>query len=309
MQIGMIGLGRMGANMASRLMAGGHECVAHDSDESAVESAAASGAQAAFSLDSLVTSLRAPRIVWLMVPTGVVDDLLGRLTPLLASGDIVVDGGNSHYTDTLRRSRRLADAEIVYVDVGTSGGVWGREIGYCQMIGGAAEPVATLEPVFEALATGERAKAAYLHCGPSGAGHFVKMVHNGIEYGLMQAYAEGFNLLSRANTDDTLPGVDFDLAAIAEVWRHGSVIRSWLLDLTAQALAEDPGLDRFEGVVSDSGEGRWMLEAAVEHAASVPALAAALFARFSSRGGSDFGNRTLSAMRKGFGGHVEPRKD
>jgi 6-phosphogluconate dehydrogenase len=309
MQIGMIGLGRMGANMVARLVEGGHECVVHDVAGSAVRRAAAAGAKPAFTLEELVTQLRKPRIVWLMIPTGAIDDLLGRLTPLLAGGDIVVDGGNSHYTDTRRRSEQLTEADIAFVDVGTSGGIWGREIGYCQMIGGAAEPVATLEPVFAALATGERESAAYLHCGPSGAGHFVKMVHNGVEYGLMQAYAEGFNLLSRASAGDALPGYDFDIAAIAEVWRHGSVIRSWLLDLTSRALAEDPALGQFDGVVADSGEGRWMLAAAAERAAPVPALAAALFARFGSRDGSDFGNRTLSAMRKAFGGHVEPQDD
>jgi 6-phosphogluconate dehydrogenase len=314
MQIGMIGLGRMGANMVSRLLAGGHECIAYDVDASAVQAVIDSGANGASSVEELVAGLRAPRVVWIMVPAGAMEELLNALLPQLSPGDIAVDGGNSYYGDTMQRARAASSRGIHFIDVGTSGGVWGREAGYCQMIGGHAEPVARLEPVFEALACGESGRSAFLHCGTSGAGHYVKMVHNGIEYGLMQAYAEGLTVLKQAGGTEgssetsAAPGFELDIAAITELWRHGSVVRSWLLDLIAGALAADPGLDRFEGFVADSGEGRWMLQAAVERGVPVPALTAALFARFNSQGQSEFTDRALAAMRKAFGGHVEPKK-
>jgi 6-phosphogluconate dehydrogenase len=334
MQIGMIGLGRMGANMVKRLLGGGHQCVVHDLSQEAVQKLVDEGAVGAASLGELVEQLEPPRAVWLMVPAAVVDATLDDLATHLEPGDVVIDGGNSYYRDDIERAKRLAERSLHYVDCGTSGGVWGLERGYCLMIGGEAEVVERLDPVFATLAPGAgsleptpgrqegagTAEQGYLHCGPSGAGHFVKMVHNGIEYGMMAAYAEGLNILRHANIgkDDqaadaeTTPlrdpeayRYDFDLADVTEVWRRGSVIASWLLDLTAAAFAGDPDLDRFAGRVSDSGEGRWTLAAAIDEAVPAPALATALFARFSSRGEADFQNRVLSAMRYGFGGHLE----
>ena len=334
MQLGMIGLGRMGANMVRRLMRGGHECVVHDMVPAAVRSLASEGATAATELDDLVSQLATPRIVWLMVPAGSVDATLDALVPKLDAGDVVIDGGNSWYRDDIVRAARLAKRGLHFVDCGTSGGVFGLDRGYCLMIGGEAEIVRRLDPVFVTLAPGlgsipetpgrqrteGTAERGYLHCGPNGAGHFVKMVHNGIEYGLMAAYAEGLNILKHAGAGarvaaadaETTPladasayQFDFDLANITEVWRRGSVITSWLLDLTAAALARDPALDTFTGRVSDSGEGRWALEAAIDEAVPANVLAAALLARFSSRGQADFQNRVLSAMRFQFGGHVE----
>jgi 6-phosphogluconate dehydrogenase len=324
MQLGMVGLGRMGGNMAERLRAAGHDIKTFDPK---VDSTASS-------LEELVQQLDAPRSVWLMVPAGLVDHILGELAPHLADGDTVIDGGNSYYIDDLRRSGDLRGRNVHYVDVGVSGGVWGRERGYCMMVGGDDEAVGRLVPVLEALAPGAAAaertpgregdstpeEHGWLHCGPSGAGHFVKMVHNGIEYGLMQAYAEGLNVLKHANiglhaqeTDaETTPlrnpdhfKYELDVAAIAEVWRRGSVISSWLLDLTAQALNASPNLDDYAGRVSDSGEGRWTVQAAVEEGVPAPVLAASLFDRFASRGEADWGNRVLSAMRHAFGGHLE----
>ncbi len=331
MQLGMIGLGRMGANMVRRLRAGGHDCVVFDRSADAVRSLGADGAVGAESFADLARRLAHPRHVWLMVPAGAVDATIAELVPQLAAGDVVVDGGNSHFADDLRRARELSAKGIGYVDVGTSGGVWGRERGYCLMIGGPAEAVARLDPVFATLAPGSgdagsstkagaTAARGYLHCGPSGAGHFVKMVHNGIEYGLMAAYAEGLSVLRAANVGseqhahdaETTPlreperyRYEFDVAAIAEVWRHGSVISSWLLDLTAAALAEDPALARFTGRVADSGEGRWTVQAAIDEGVPVPVLTAALAARFASRGEAGFQNQVLSAMRFQFGGHAE----
>ncbi len=334
MQLGMIGLGRMGANMVRRLMRGGHQCVVYDNNPAGAQQLAGEGATGASSLDDFVQKLTAPRAVWLMIPAAVVDTTLAELTARLQKGDIVVDGGNSHYVDDIRRSKDLAARELNYLDVGTSGGVWGLERGYSLMIGGDAAAVARLDPIFKTLAPGRgnlprtpgREKAGgtaedgYLHCGPSGAGHFVKMVHNGIEYGLMAAYAEGLNILKHANAgkQDRSPDAettplrnpdlyqyDFNLADVAEVWRRGSVIASWLLDLTAAALFENPGLSRFSGRVSDSGEGRWTITAAIEEAAPAPVLTAALYQRFISRGEDDFAERLLSAMRFQFGGHVE----
>ena len=295
MQIGVVGLGRMGANIARRLMRAGHECVVHDVSAQAVAALAREKARAAKSLEALVSQLSTPRVVWIMVPADAVDTTVAQLEPLLARGDIVIDGGNSHHPDDIRRAASLAKRGIDYVDVGTSGGVWGLEEGYCLMVGGEKKVVKKLEPIFTALAQSQ----AYLHCGPVGAGHFVKMVHTGIEYGVMAAYAEGFNLLEHAG------GYDIDTAKVAELWRHGSVIRSWLLDLTARALAKDPQLANFRGVVSDSGEGRWALHAAVDSSVPAPVLSAALFSRFASRDEDDFANRLLSAMRKEFGGHEE----
>ena len=313
MQLGMIGLGRMGANMARRLMHGGHQIVAYDRSAEAVANLAREGAAPADSLAAFVARLSPPRAVWLMVPAEVVDASIDELAIHLAPGDTVIDGGNSHYRDDRLRADRLQPRGIEYLDVGTSGGVWGLERGYCLMVGGGADTFARLEPLFashaprvesaprrdanSAIAAAER---GYLYCGSHGAGHFVKMVHNAIEYGLMAAYAEGFNLLERA------PGFDLDLPAIAELWRRGSVIGSWLLDLTGAALAEDPRLGSFTGRVGDSGEGRWTAHAAIDAAVPVPVLAAALFARFSSRGEDDYANRLLSAMRAQFGGHKEP---
>jgi len=334
MNLGMIGLGRMGSNMVRRLLAGGHQCVVFDRSQEAMNALAAERAVASSSLADLVGKLPTPRTVWLMVPAAVVDATIADLAPLLAKGDAIVDGGNSYYVDDLRRAHELAVRGIDYVDVGTSGGVWGRERGYCMMIGGPTATVARLDPVFSTLAPGAgeiarttgRASAAgtaergYLHCGPNGAGHFVKMVHNGIEYGIMAAYAEGFGILRGANIgsrehdvdaettplrDPSLYRYDLKVEDIAEVWRRGSVIASWLLDLTASALAKDPALEKFAGHVSDSGEGRWTVKAAVDEAVPAPVLTAALFARFSSRGEPDFANHLLSAMRLEFGGHVE----
>ncbi|MEO8636180.1 MAG: phosphogluconate dehydrogenase (NAD(+)-dependent, decarboxylating) [Gemmatimonadales bacterium] len=334
MQVGMIGLGRMGSNLVRRLMRDGHQCVVHDVSAEAVHAMAGEGATAAASLTDFATELTRPRVAWLMVPAASVDGVLEALIPVLDAGDIVVDGGNSFYRDDRVRAKRLAVRGLHYVDCGTSGGVVGLERGYCLMIGGEPGIVAHLDSVFASLAPGigslprtpgrERpggtAEQGYLHCGSHGAGHFVKMVHNGIEYGLMAAYAEGLNILKHANVGTVTPApdaettplrhpeyyqYDFDLAAISAVWRRGSVISSWLLDLTAAALASDPALARFTGRVSDSGEGRWTLEAAIEEAVPAHVLSAALLERFSSRGGDDFQNRMLSAMRLGFGGHLE----
>ena len=334
MQIGMIGLGRMGANMVRRLLQGGHECVVNDRSPQAIEAVVAEGAIAAASLDGFVSKLKPPRAIWLMIPAALVDTMLDQLTAVLEADDIVIDGGNSYYIDDIRRAAELKAKGIHYVDVGTSGGVWGLERGYCQMIGGERDVVTHLDPIFKTLAPGrdavsptpgraagaDTAAGGYLHCGPAGAGHFVKMVHNGIEYGLMAAYAEGLNVLHRANVGkserpadaETTPlrspehyAYDFNLADITEVWRRGSVIASWLLDLTAIALAEQPQLERFSGRVSDSGEGRWTINAAIEEGVPVPVLSAALFQRFSSRGEADFANKILSAMRFQFGGHHE----
>ena len=315
MDVGMIGLGRMGANIARRLMRAGHACVVHDLDAKAVEELSQEGATGAASVEALVGRLRAPRVVWLMVPAGAVDSALAALTPTLVTGDTVIDGGNSHFRDSMRRGNELAARGIRFLDVGTSGGIWGLENGYCLMIGGEEAAVRPLEPVFQALAPGEAAaprtpsrkhgggstaEKGYLYCGPVGSGHFVKMVHNGIEYGVMQAYAEGFNLLRHAQTGA------IDVAEVAELWRRGSVVRSWLLDLVAGALARDPQLAALQGVVPDSGEGRWTVQAAVDAAVPATVLSAALFARFASRGNDDFANRLLSAMRREFGGHREP---
>jgi 6-phosphogluconate dehydrogenase len=338
MQLGMIGLGRMGANMVRRLMRHGHDCVVYDRSPDAVAGLVKEGAQGSTSLAEFAAKLERPRAVWLMVPAGVVDATILELTQVLAPGDICVDGGNSYYVDDIRRARELGVHGIHYVDVGTSGGVWGLERGYCMMIGGELECVGRLDPVFSALAPGagtiprtaERpensgtAEQGYLHCGPSGAGHFVKMVHNGIEYGLMAAYAEGFGVLraagvgksERPHDAETTPlrnpehyRYDFDLRDVAEVWRRGSVIASWLLDLTAEALVRGAELERFSGHVSDSGEGRWTLQAAIDEGVPVPVLSAALYQRFSSRGEGDYQARLLSAMRFGFGGHVEKPRD
>jgi 6-phosphogluconate dehydrogenase len=338
MQLGMVGLGRMGANMTTRLLQAGHELVVFDLDADAVAAAEAAGAVGASSLEDLAGKLDQPRAVWLMLPVAIVDRVIGELTPHLAAGDALIDGGNSWYHDDLRRSHELAAAGLDYLDVGVSGGVWGLRRGYCLMIGGPEAAAARLEPIFRSLAPGVEGaprtpgragspaaeEEGWLHCGPSGAGHFVKMVHNGIEYGLMAAYAEGLNVLRHANAGATTRAVDaettplrdpdlyryeLDLAAIAEVWRRGSVVQSWLLDLTAQALHESPDLDAYEGRVSDSGEGRWTVLAAIEASAPAPVLAAALFDRCSSRGEGDFAHKALSAMRRGFGGHLEKAPD
>ena len=336
MQLGLIGLGRMGANMSRRWVDGGHSVVGYARTASTVEGLVADGAitTGASSLDDLVARLAAPRTVWLMVPAASVDTTLDQLVPLLGAGDAVVDGGNSYYHDDIRRSKELAALGIDYLDCGTSGGVWGLERGYCLMIGGPEKAVERLDPLFQTLApgvaaaartegrTGEptRAERGYLHCGPAGAGHFVKMVHNGIEYGLMAAYAEGLNILRHADAgfeqrevdaetsplrDPELYRYRLDLPAISEVWRRGSVIASWLLDLTAEAFARSPDLADFEGRVSDSGEGRWTSIAAIDVSAPAPVLTTALYARFSSRGEADFADKVLSAMRFGFGGHQE----
>jgi 6-phosphogluconate dehydrogenase len=304
MRIGMVGLGRMGANMARRLMRHGHEVVASDVDAAAVAAIERDGALGVPSSAALVQHLPSPRVVWLMVPHAFVDEAIAAVLPHLAAGDIIVDGGNSRFDEAPRRAAHVGSAGVQFVDVGTSGGVWGLERGYCLMIGGPEQAVEHLTPVFEALAPGgsgaRSANRGYLYCGPSGAGHFVKMVHNAIEYGLMASYAEGFNLLERGPYKLALPD-------IAEVWRHGSVIGSWLLDLITRALEKDPSLAAFEGRVGDSGEGRWALHAAIDASVPAPAIAAALFARFSSRNEGDFANRLLSAMRHEFGGHVEPK--
>jgi 6-phosphogluconate dehydrogenase len=334
MQLGMIGLGRMGANMARRLMRNGHACVVYDRKPGAVAELGAEGAEGTTSLAEFVEKLTRPRALWLMVPAAVVDASIDDLLPLLDKDDILIDGGNSHYVEDIRRAKALAAKGIHYVDVGTSGGVWGLERGYCMMIGGEPAIVQHLDPLFVALAPGagdiartpgrDRAKGTaeqgYLHCGPNGAGHFVKMVHNGIEYGLMAAYAEGMAILRAANIGkrshtvdaETTPlrdpehyQYDFDLGEVAELWRRGSVVASWLLDLTAAALLDDPALSKFAGRVSDSGEGRWTIRAAIDEAVPAPVLTSALYARFSSRGEADFQNQLLSAMRFQFGGHVE----
>ena len=334
MQLGMIGLGRMGANMVRRLIRGGHECVVFDMSPKAVEELVREKAVGATSLQDFIGKLQKPRAVWLMVPAAVVDKSIADLLPLLDRGDILIDGGNSYYVDDIRRAKELAAKGIHYVDVGTSGGVWGLERGYCMMIGGEDAVVKRLDPIFSRLAPGigdiERtpgrdqaggtAEQGYLHCGPNGAGHFVKMVHNGIEYGIMAAYAEGLGILASANVGkrshevdaETTPlrdpehyQYDLNLPDIAEVWRRGSVIASWLLDLTAGALFADPKLAKFAGRVSDSGEGRWTIKAAIDEAVPAPVLTAALYARFSSRGEAEFQNKVLSAMRFGFGGHLE----
>ena len=331
MQIGMIGLGRMGANMSRRLMRGGHDVVANDRSPEAVAALVKDGAAGADSLEQLVQKCRAPRTICLMVPAGVVDSALTSVVPLLSKNDIVIDGGNSHYHDDIERSRSLSASGIHYIDMGTSGGVWGLERGYCLMIGGEREPVQRRDPIFRTLAPGGTAQASnksgtaqlgYLHCGPAGAGHFVKMIHNGIEYGIMAAYAEGLNVLRHAGVGmkghtvdaETTPLRDpqyfqyeFDLADVTEVWRRGSVIASWLLDLTAQAFAGSPNLDNFAGKVSDSGEGRWTVAAANDEGVPAFVLTASLFERFASRGEDEFQNKVLSAMRFGFGGHVEKK--
>ncbi len=318
MTIGMIGLGRMGSNMVRRLIRAGHAAIVYDRSADAVAALAKDGATGTASLEAFVAALPSPRIVCLMIPVAYVETTIDALLPLLNAGDIVIDGGNSHYQDDIARHARLAARDIHYVDMGTSGGVWGLERGYCLMIGGDAAILLSLDPIFAALAP----PGGYLHCGASGAGHFVKMVHNGIEYGLMAAYAEGLNILKHANAGMTKTEADaettplahpehyqynFDLAAISDVWRHGSVIQSWLLDLTAAELAKDPSLAGFAGRVSDSGEGRWTLQAANDEGVPAPVLAAALFQRFSSRGADAFAAQVLSAMRLGFGGHAEKK--
>jgi len=334
MQLGMIGLGRMGSNMVRRLMQAGHQCVVYDLDPEAVQAVAKDGAVAATSLADLASKLTSPRTVWMMVPAAVVDPTLKTLVPLLGADDVIIDGGNSYYHDDIRRAAELKEKGIHYVDAGTSGGVWGAERGYCLMIGGDEAVVKRIDPVFKALApdieeaprtpgrekVGGTAEHGYLHCGPSGAGHFVKMVHNGIEYGIMASYAEGLNILKHANVGkqqrtadaETAPlrhpehyPYDLNLADIAEVWRRGSVIASWLLDLTAAALLDSPDLAKFAGRVSDSGEGRWTIAAAIDESVPAPVLSAALYERFSSRGEADFGDKVLSALRYQFGGHEE----
>ena len=331
MRIGMIGLGRMGANMVRRLIKGGHECVVYDRSADAVKASVGQGAKGASSLTELVAGLSAPRAVWIMVPAGIVDSVIAELRPLMKKDDILIDGGNSHYHEDIRRSKKLRDeAGIHYVDVGTSGGVLGFEDGYCLMIGGDASAFKTLEPIFATLAPGNQlpkagqtaAQMGYIHCGASGAGHFVKMVHNGIEYGLMAAYAEGLNILKHADaglqkseTDaETAPlnnpelyQYQLDIGAITEVWRHGSIISSRLLDLTAQALVADPQLKQFSGRVSDSGEGRWTVQAAIEVGVPANVLSASLYSRFDSQGRAEYADKLLSAMRFGFGGHLEKK--
>ena len=324
MKLGVIGLGRMGGNISVRLMRHGHECVVFDQSDKAVASIAGQGAAKSTGLSDMVAQLPKPRVVWVMLPAGrITEETVQALGGMLEQGDIVIDGGNTMYKDDIRRARELREKGIVYIDVGTSGGVWGLERGYCMMIGGEAAAVKHIDPILAALAPGEgsidktphregrnpTAEQGYLHCGPAGAGHFVKMVHNGIEYGIMQAYAEGFDVLKSKNSTELPEDQRFELnmGDIAEVWRRGSVISSWLLDLTAQALATDEQLTKFTGDVSDSGEGRWTIDAAVEEAVPVPVLAASLFARFRSRQDHTFGEKMLSAMRFGFGGHVEPK--
>ena len=336
MQLGMVGLGRMGANMVRRLIRGGHDCVVFDVFPKSVEGLAAEKATPSSSLEDLVKKMAKPRAVWLMVPAAVVDQTIANILPSLESGDILIDGGNSYYIDDIRRAKELAPKGIHYVDVGTSGGVWGLERGYCMMIGGEDAVVQHLDPIFATLAPGRgdvprtlgrekiggTAEQGYLHCGPNGAGHFVKMVHNGIEYGLMAAYAEGLNILKNADVGKQQHEVDaettplrdpehyqyeLNLRDVTEVWRRGSVISSWLLDLTASAMVDDPSLSKFAGRVSDSGEGRWTIKAAIDEGVPVPVLASSLFERFSSRGNADFQDKVLSAMRFGFGGHLEKK--
>ena len=334
MQLGMIGLGRMGANMARRLLKNGHQCIVFDRSPEAVQALVEEKADGAGSLADLVKKLTKPRAVWLMVPAAVADKTIADLVPYLEAGDTLIDGGNSYYVDDIRRAKELAAKQIDYVDVGTSGGVWGLERGYCMMIGGPQAAVERLDPIFKTLAPGlgeivrtpgrenlaGTAELGYLHCGPNGAGHFVKMVHNGIEYGLMAAYAEGLSILRAADVgtkqneadaettplrDPELYQYNLNLADITELWRRGSVIASWLLDLTAGALVEDPVLAKFAGRVSDSGEGRWTIKAAIDEAIPAPVLSAALYERFSSRGDAEFQNKLMSAMRYEFGGHLE----
>jgi 6-phosphogluconate dehydrogenase len=336
MQLGMIGLGRMGANLVRRLMRDGHECVAYDVTPAAVKTLEGEGAVGATTIADFIAKLSKPRAVWIMVPAAVVDGTLEQLVPLLDEGDIVIDGGNSYYRDDITRAHRLGLRKVHYVDVGTSGGVFGLERGFCLMIGGEDDVVAHLDPIFATIAPGVDAAArtpgktgtpsnaenGYLHCGPNGAGHFVKMVHNGIEYGLMAAYAEGLNILEHADVGMKQQSIDaettplrepeyyqyqLDIPAVAEVWRRGSVVASWLLDLTAQALSVSPDLADFEGRVSDSGEGRWTVLAAVDEGVPAPLLSTALFDRFASRGEADFANKLLSAMRSEFGGHAEKK--
>ena len=324
MKLGVIGLGRMGGNISLRLMKHGHECVVYDNSEKAVDGIAAQGASKSTGLQDMVSQLPSPKIVWVMLPSGkITEDTVTALGEIMGTGDIIIDGGNSMYKDDIRRAAALREKGIVYIDVGTSGGVWGLQRGYCMMIGGADDAVAHIDPILAALAPGKgdipitpnregrnpTAEQGYLHCGPAGAGHFVKMIHNGIEYGMMQAYAEGFDILKNKNSHELPEDQRFDLnmGDIAEVWRRGSVVSSWLLDLTASALANDEALSKFSGDVSDSGEGRWTIDAAVEEAVPVPVLAASLFARFRSRQDHTFGEKMLSAMRFGFGGHVEPK--
>ncbi|HTO88323.1 MAG TPA: decarboxylating 6-phosphogluconate dehydrogenase [Thermoanaerobaculia bacterium] len=337
MQLGMIGLGRMGANMVRRLMKNGHQCVVYDRSASAVKQLGGEGAVGASSLEDFVSKLKPPRAAWLMVPAAAVDGTVAELAPAMQKDDTIIDGGNSYYIDDIRRQQELRAKGIHYVDVGTSGGVWGLERGYCMMIGGDKEAVERLDPIFKTIAPGRgdiprtpgrekaggTAEEGYLHCGPSGAGHFVKMVHNGIEYGIMAAYAEGLNILKHANVGKTARTVDaettplrhpehyqydLNLPDVAEVWRRGSVIASWLLDLTAIALLKSPSLEDFSGRVSDSGEGRWTILAAIDEGAPAEVLTAALYERFASRGEADFANKLLSAMRYEFGGHVEKKE-
>ncbi len=337
MQLGMIGLGRMGSNMVKRLLAHGHECVVYDSQAASVKELTQAGAAGTTSLDDFIRKLTKPRAVWLMVPAGVVDSVEDQLAKHLESGDILIDGGNSYYRDDIDRAERLKPLGIHYVDAGTSGGVWGLERGYCLMIGGEPDVVRHLDPIFAALAPGYdaapptpgrkrgsgTAEQGYLHCGPHGAGHFVKMVHNGIEYGVMAAYAEGLNIMRHANVGknkeeidaETTPlrdpkyyQFDLNLAEVAEVWRRGSVISSWLLDLTATALHKSPNLEEYEGRVSDSGEGRWTSIAAVDEGVAAPLLTSALYSRFTSRGRDEFANKVLAAMRFAFGGHLEKKE-
>jgi 6-phosphogluconate dehydrogenase len=320
----MVGLGRMGANMVRRLMGGGHECVAWDLSADNVKAIAAEGAMGAASIEDLVAKLNKPRAVWIMVPSGdATEKTVNELAARLEAGDIIIDGGNSYFKDDARRARELKAKGINYMDVGTSGGVWGLERGYCMMIGGPEETARHLDPIFKTLAPGRgnitrtpgreniagTAEDGYLYCGPSGAGHFVKMIHNGIEYGLMQAYAEGFDIFRNANSKELPEEIRYDLnmGDIAEVWRRGSVVSSWLLDLTAMALIEDPDLASYSGFVQDSGEGRWTIQAALEEAVPVEVLSAALYTRFRSRQEHTFAEKILSAMRKKFGGHVEPK--
>jgi 6-phosphogluconate dehydrogenase len=334
MQLGMIGLGRMGANMVRRLMKDGHTCTVFDMSAKSVAALAGEGATGATSIQDFVGKLQEPRAIWLMIPAAVVDSTIAEVVPFLKAGDILIDGGNSYYIDDIRRAKELQPKGIHYVDVGTSGGVWGLERGYCLMIGGPDEAVKHLDPIFKTIAPGSgdiartpgrdkvggTAEQGYLHCGASGGGHFVKMVHNGIEYGIMAAYAEGLNVLRGANVGkqthaadaETTPlrdpehyQYDFNLADVAEVWRRGSVVASWLLDLTASALIDDPALAKFAGRVSDSGEGRWTIKASIDEAIPTPVLTAALYERFSSRGEGDYANKLLSAMRFQFGGHLE----
>ena len=336
MQLGMIGLGRMGANMVRRLLKGGHDCVVFDVSPTAIEELVKEKATGATSLEDFVKKLQKPRAVWLMVPAATVDKTIAEVLPHLEPGDVLIDGGNSYYVEDVRRAKALAPRGIHYVDVGTSGGVWGLERGYCMMIGGEDAVIKRLDPIFTRLApgigdidrtpgrekAGGTAEQGYLHCGPNGAGHFVKMVHNGIEYGIMAAYAEGLGILRSANigkrtreidaettplSDPELYQYDLNLPDVAEVWRRGSVIASWLLDLTAAALLEDPGLTKFAGRVSDSGEGRWTIKAAIDEAVPAPVLTTALYERFSSRNEADFQDKLLSAMRYEFGGHLEKR--